>query len=131
MRTRSPSAYGKDCIEEEYSLRSPRTKISMGRGSTTKILRELSKDILEGGREWHFLADRESEPICLPGAMIWILPKDDHTDSGQWAAVERCKNFSPRWEDLSLSTLFFEESPKLREVWRLEFRLEGTEPRAL
>ena len=70
--------YGECGVQQQNPLLCPSREIAGHRNRSTKVLLYLLEDILKRRGKCHTVAHRETEPMCLPWAMIGILTDDHH-----------------------------------------------------
>ena len=88
--------YGEGGVQQQNPLLCPSREIAGHRNRSTKVLLYLLEDILKRRGKCHTVAHRETEPMCLPWAMIGVLTDDHHLHLVERTEVEGIENQSPR-----------------------------------
>ena len=94
VRPGSVGLNGEGRIEQKYPLRSPTIEIAADRSLEAKILADLPEDVLQRGWQFNSIGDRETQSVRLPGTVVRILTKDDHSSQVKWRLVKCMKDES-------------------------------------
>ena len=70
-------ADGERGIQEEDALLCPVLQVARGRDAEAEVVADFFVDVLERGWGVDPFGDGERESVCLPGAVIRVLPEDD------------------------------------------------------
>ena len=82
-------------IEQKNSLLCPFCKASVIRYGTPQIVMQFLIDVDQGRRDLDARLHGETQPMRLPGFMVWILPENDDLDLAQRSEM-KCVQDIPR-----------------------------------
>ena len=112
-------------VEQEHSLMSPTGEVATLWYWSTRFRLYLLKDVPERWRKWYAVQNGEAKSVCLPVAMVGVLPQDDHLNVVERRLVEGIEDEPCRREALHGAILLADEVGQLPEVWLLKL---GGEP---
>ena len=92
---------------------------------STRFRLYLLKDVPERWRKWYAVLNGEAKSVCLPVAMVGVLPQDDHLNVVERCLVEGVEDEPCRRKALHGAILLADEVGQLPEVWLLKL---GGEP---
>ena len=68
-------------VEQQYSLAGPAHEVPVtGNGEALHIITQLLVHVPQAGGHLYTHPNTEAQTVCLSGAMIGVLAKDDHFD---------------------------------------------------
>ena len=112
-------------VEQEHSLPCPTGEVATLWYGSTRFRLYLLKDVPERWRKWYAVLNREAKSVCLPVAMVGVLPQDDHLNVVERCLVEGIEDEPCRRKALHGAILLADEVGQLPEVWLLKL---GGEP---
>ncbi len=113
------------CVEQEHSLTCPTGEVATLWYGSTRFCLYLLEDVPERWRKWYAVLNGEAKSVCLPVAMVGVLPQDDHLNVVERCLVEGIEDEPCRREALHGAILLADEVGQLPEVWLLKL---GGEP---
>ena len=115
MRTGLPGPNRQHRVEQQHPLLSPTSEISAGRRRHPEVVSKLLEDVAQRRWRWHARRHTETQPVRLPGAVIGILTKDQHSGSSQRTQLKRPQQIRQRWIDSVVDVLSGQERLQISE----------------
>ena len=106
-------------VQEEHALLCPSRQVAALWNRRSRLGLYLLEDVLERRREGYAIVHAEAKSVCLPRAVIRVLPEDDHAHLVERRRVEGIED-EPPWRIASTRSILL--SHKLRQL--LEVRLD-------
>jgi hypothetical protein len=94
MRCGKPAFDGQYAVEQQHALLCPMFKEAVAWPGDAKIAFKLLKNIEEAWRRTDAGTHAETQAVCLTGAVIGVLPKDDDAHLVQRRQIESAKPFA-------------------------------------
>ena len=112
-------------VEQEHSLPCPTGEVATLWYGSARFRLYLLKDVPERWRKWYAVLNGEAKSVCLPVAMVGVLPQNDHLNVVERCLVEGIEDEPCRRKALHGAVLLADEVGQLPEVWLLKL---GGEP---
>ena len=107
-------------VEQEHSLPCPTGEVATLWYGSARLRLYLLKDIPERRRKGNAVLNGEAKSVCLPVAMVRVLPQDDHLNVVERRLVEGIEDEPCRRKALHGAILLADEVSQLPEVWLLK-----------
>lgn len=122
-------ADGKAGVQEEHALLCPSCQVAALRDRCSRLGLYLTKNVLERRREGYAVVHAKAKSVCLPRAVIRVLPKDNDAHLVERRRVEGIEDEPPRRIASARSILLSHKLRQRLEVRLVEFLLQLCLPR--
>ena len=123
-----PGPHGEGGVEQEDALPGPAVEAAVVGAGHPDVAGQLDEDVLERRREGDAGADAEAQAVGLVGAVVRVLPEDQHLHLGVGRQVEGGEDLVGRRVDRPAGPLGGDELLELAEVRRIELRPQDGVP---
>src|SRR5690606_31041033 len=86
------------------------------------------KNIFQRWRNCNIITNRKAQPVCLPGAVIWVLPYDYNLHIFKRCVIEGRENLLSGRETFVGGIFRFYELHQIFKVWFLKFLTQNSFP---
>ena len=108
-------------VQQQHALLGPAVEVARGGDGRSGVVGDLLEDILQRRREGNAVRHREAEAVGLPGAVVGVLPDDDHLQTVERAFVESPEDVAAARVDASRGVFLPDEIGQGDEIGFLEF----------
>ena len=116
MRSGHVGTHGECGVEQQYALPRPAFEVAVWQRFDAEVAANLFVDVAQRWRQFYVFVDRETEPVCLPDAVIGVLPDDDDFDAVERAEVKGVENEARRRKNLLCLVFVSDKIGELHKV---------------
>jgi len=121
--------HGKGGIEQQHALFRPSGKVARSRHWASSVVVYFLEYVLKRRGKRHAIVHGETQPVRLPGFMVWVLTYDNHFHLVKRTQVESVENKASRRITPRLGVLRAHERCQILEILLVELTADVLPPR--